>query len=293
MKIRGHESFFIRKGWLFKGLKNVEEKDDVFTDKNNNPMDVLGLGSNMVKSLRYWLQAVGLTEENKSGLRRQRVTRFGQIIWDNDKYMEELGSLWLLHHKLSSNIENATSWYFFFNEFQMSEFKKEDFVLALSNHVKMKYGVDLAEASFENDFECIVNTYIPRNKSNPGKVTPENNIDCPLGELGLLEIANKKERIYRKTQPIEDTVHPLILLSVILSNSNQEKEIKISKLLSEKCNVGKSFNLDMVVLMKLLYQIEKLGYIKVVRTAGLDVVKIITSMSAEVCMEAYYAKLRE
>ena len=65
MKFRAHETFFIRKGWLSKGIKYVEQTEGrVFIDKENNPMDVLGIGSNMVKSLRYWLQAVGITYEN-------------------------------------------------------------------------------------------------------------------------------------------------------------------------------------------------------------------------------------
>lgn len=53
MKFRAHDTFFIRKGWLNKGMKYVNFKPDVFVDKEENPMDVLGIGSNMVKALRY------------------------------------------------------------------------------------------------------------------------------------------------------------------------------------------------------------------------------------------------
>ena len=67
MKFRAHETFFIRKGWLSKGMRCVKNKPDVFIDRTENPMDVLGIGSNMVKALRYWLQAVGLTTEPTSG----------------------------------------------------------------------------------------------------------------------------------------------------------------------------------------------------------------------------------
>lgn len=74
MKFRAHDTFFIRKGWLSKGMKYVCNKPDVFVDKNDNPMDVLGIGSNMVKALRYWLQAVGLTTEPNSGRRTQSFT---------------------------------------------------------------------------------------------------------------------------------------------------------------------------------------------------------------------------
>ena len=69
MKFRAHDTFFIRKGWLSKGMERVVAKDDLFVDKNENPMDVLGIGSNMVKALRYWLQAVGLTKEATKGKR--------------------------------------------------------------------------------------------------------------------------------------------------------------------------------------------------------------------------------
>ena len=66
-KFRAHETFFIRKGWLSKGMRYVLQKPNVFTSKDDNPMDVLGIGANMVKSLRYWLQAVGLTKSHRLG----------------------------------------------------------------------------------------------------------------------------------------------------------------------------------------------------------------------------------
>lgn len=51
MKFRVHDTFFIRKGWLAKGLRNVKKSPDVFVSRTENPMDVLGIGSNMVKAL--------------------------------------------------------------------------------------------------------------------------------------------------------------------------------------------------------------------------------------------------
>ena len=86
MKFRAHETFFIRKGWLSKGMRYVSQKPDVFTDKDDNPMDVLGIGANMVKSLRYWLQAVGLTKEPKTGKKNQSLTPFGNIVHEKDPY---------------------------------------------------------------------------------------------------------------------------------------------------------------------------------------------------------------
>lgn len=65
MKYRGHETFSIRKDWLAKGIEAVQKNPGIFTDKTLEPMEELGIGRNMVVSLRYWMKAVGLTEEKK------------------------------------------------------------------------------------------------------------------------------------------------------------------------------------------------------------------------------------
>lgn len=80
MKFRAHDTFFIRKGWLSKGMRCVAKKPDVFISHDENPMDVLGIGANMVKALRYWLQAVGLTVEPAKGKRVQLFTELGKRI---------------------------------------------------------------------------------------------------------------------------------------------------------------------------------------------------------------------
>ena len=41
MKFRAHDTFFIRKGWLSKGMKYVYVKPDVFVDKNENPIRIV------------------------------------------------------------------------------------------------------------------------------------------------------------------------------------------------------------------------------------------------------------
>ena len=137
MKFRAHDTFFIRKGWLSKGMKYVQMSPDLFVSRDENPMDVLGIGSNMVKALRYWLQAVGLTVEQRFGRRVQQFTELGASIFEHDRFMEEMGTLFLLQYKLASNKEEATAWYYFFNEFTMSEFTKENFVASLQNYVVM------------------------------------------------------------------------------------------------------------------------------------------------------------
>lgn len=294
MKFRAHDTFFIRKGWLSKGMGCIVEKPDLFVDKDENPMDVLGIGSNMVKALRYWLQATGLTEEPMKGKRNQTLTQFGEQVYKNDRYIEELGTLYLLQYKLASQREEATAWYYFFNEFLMSEFTKEEFVQSLQNYILMENDTDtVAIRSLNDDFSCIVNTYLPRYKSSPGKVSPENNIDCPFGELGLIDIANKKQKTYKKSIPAAKSFNPWVALAVIVAEANGRDEVGLNELLTEPCNIGKVFNLDAITMLDTLHEIEKIDMIKIIRTAGLDVIHLNKQLSFDDCVQKYYETIDE
>ena len=293
MKFRAHDTFFIRKGWLHKGMRNVREDNSIFMGTGGNPMDILGIGANMVKSLRYWLQATGLTIEPTRGRRTQTLTSFGDIILKNDPYIEEMGTLWLIHYNLAKNIEDATAWYFFFNEFSQTEFEKDDYIVKLKNFIRMSNAPEVSERSLEDDFNCIINTYVSRSKSHPGKVLPETNIDCPLGELGLIDIIDKKRKIYRKASPQKDGIHPLIVLAVIIDQAKGNKEIKISSIQTDYMNAGMIFNLDLILLTQLLTRIELLGFIKVERTAGLDIIRLNTEMTFLECVQHYFDNINK
>ena len=292
MKFRAHDTFFIRKGWLSKGMKYVHSKPDVFVAKDENPMDVLGIGANMVKALRYWLQAVGLTEEPNSGKRVQTFTPLGQSVFTNDRYIEELGTLYLLHYRLSSNKSDATAWYYFFNEFTMSEFSRDDFVDFLQRRIRMEDSdATVAIRSLNDDFSCIINTYLPRYKTSPNRVAPESNIDCPLGELGLIDILSKEKKTYRKAIPVASTISPWVALAIIVDQAGGSKEISLNELLTAPCNIGKTLNLDAISMLDVLYQIERIGKIKINRTAGLDVIHILEELTFQDCVDAYYQSI--
>lgn len=294
MKFRAHDTFYIRKGWLSKGMKYVIANKDVFVSKTENPMDVLGLGANMVKALRYWLQAVGLTEEPKKGKRSQQLTALGELVYKNDRYIEELGTLYLLQYKLASNRENATAWYFFFNEFSLAEFGKDEFAEALQKYIKITGdGESVASRSINDDFSCIINTYLPRYKSNPAKVSPENNIDCPFGELGLVDVLNKSKKTYKKSIPAAASIDPWVALAVVMENADNRQEIPLNELLTAPGNIGKVFNLDSITMLDILYHIERLGELKINRTAGLDVVLLKNEFSFIECVEKYYSSINE
>lgn len=294
MKFRAHDTFFIRKGWLSKGMERVVGKPDLFVDKEENPMDILGIGANMVKALRYWLQAVGLTSEPVSGRRIQALTDFGQRVYAHDRYIEELGTLYLLQYQLAKQKEEATAWYFFFNIFNMSEFTKEEFVQEMQNYILMSdEDGSVALRSLNDDFACIINTYLPRYKTNPDKISPENNIDCPFGELGIVDIANKKRKTLKKSIPAAKTFNPWVVLSVIEDQADGREEIGLNELLTSPCNIGKVFNLDAITMLDILHDIENIGMLKIIRTAGLDVIHLSKRMTFIECVDHYYKSISE
>lgn len=239
----------------------------------------------MVKSLRYWLQAVGLTEEvREKNSTKQVFTELGKLIDKYDKYIEETGTLCLLHYRLATNSELATSWQYFFNDFNMHEFTKEDFVDSYTNHLKFKE-IPAGTKAIEDDYTCILNTYIPKNLTDP-----EDNMECPFSELGLIEQADKKS--YKKVPAKEGIIPPQIMLAMIVDQHRNETEIRIADLLKDKNNIGKIFNLDFIALTSYLDKMQMDGYIQVVRTAGLDVIKIKDRKSFNDYIVDYYESIK-
>ncbi|NFH80186.1 DUF4007 family protein [Clostridium botulinum] len=292
-RLKAYESFYIREGWLAKGIRNVNKDCQVFIRKDAT--DILGIGVNMVKSLRYWLQACGLTKEVKvkGNKREQFLTQeLGQIIFENDPYFEDIFSLWLVHYMLVSNMENCTSWYLFFNEIKSNEFTKEE----LRNEImyalnRFTNNTTFAESSLFDDCECIIKTYINDKKGNKN---PEDNISCPLSELGLLSKATLShgKEVIKKIKPSMDKLDKLIILYIILDNLNGAESISIENILTDKCNAGRVLNLDRNLLNEYLDLLKNAGYIEINRTAGLNQV-YPKKCSKQVLLKEYYEQLME
>ena len=90
----GHESFACKSHWLKRGY------DFVNSERNFNDDDAvvhLGVGKNMVASIKFWLKAIGLLKD--TGL-----DSIADHLFDDEKgrdpYLEDIGTLWLLHFLL-------------------------------------------------------------------------------------------------------------------------------------------------------------------------------------------------
>ena len=290
MKYRVHESFSIRKDWLAKGIRKI----DSFKKSELEVMDDLGLGKNMIKALRYWLKATGITNDD-SKKKIFELSDFGCLIKKYDEYVQESGTLWLLHYNLTKNLDFATSWYYFFNEFNQKEFSTEDFITAIKKWDEMNNPKPAIETSLIKDFEILRKTYLSNSDAIAATLEendPESNTDCPFSELGLITQVSKG--VYKKGIPLKQNLSSLILLCVILDQAeiqNGKNEIKLSSLQNDKNNIGKIFNLDSILMLNLLSELENKNLLSVVRTAGLDVVRLKTQMTFLECVEQYYKEL--
>lgn len=295
MKFKAHQTFAIRKGWVGKGLRSIENVSHtiLMPSSSREAMDELGLGANQVVSLRYWLETAGLIARVRRN-REHDLTGLGRLILENDPYTEEAGTLWAIHCGIASAMESAASWFFFFNEFKVSSFDKDDFVRAIERYVFANNNKPkVALSSLESDFGCILNTYVPRDRTSGRASSPENTIDCPLGELGLVDVDDRAAKTYRKRPANLSALPSLLVLYAICSarelDEGYGREIRLESLLDDPYMPGRLFNLDSVALLTKLYELEGDGHIRINRTAGLDVVRIARpDVSKEDCLKMYY-----
>lgn len=272
MRFARHETFHFREGWLTKGFRKIESEG--FKDLFSRPdaMELLGIGNNMVRSLRYWMQATGLTQEPKKGKKTQELTDFGRKIYELDRYLEEEVTLWLLHYKLASSKEMATTWFWFFNVFGHREFDEEIFIGELETYLK-EAGEEIARGSLKKDFDCLINTYLNSSEFN---ANPENNIGCPLQELGIIELIDSKRKLYRVTKRDLLRLPKEVFLYGIIDFSEQKnsKELSIDSLLNDEGSIGKIFTLGLGDLIAVLESLQSEGYLRFSRTAGLNLITL-------------------
>lgn len=291
MAFARHQTFHFREGWLTKGLRKIQEQPNVFMAKDG--MEQLGIGSNMVKALRYWLVATHLTSETSGGNKEQRLTKIGNAIYNYDKYLEEEFTLWLIHYQLATNKEMATAWYWLFNVFKHQEFDEDLFLTELEFWISEQENNtrELSRGSLKRDFDCIINTYClhKTNSSNP-----EDNLMCPLQELGLIELVDTKKKRYRFTRRnVEHPPKELYLYAILnfMSHNGIEKDIDLDSLLSAERSIGRVFVLGVSELIQILEMLQVSGYLRLNKTAGLNQVTITSIKEPISIIEEYYHQI--
>ena len=185
MRFGGHQTFAIRDGWLYKGLRLAVEDPERFRDPEL--ADWLGVGKNMAKAIHHWLLATGLAEKDADAGGRTRVlrpTRLGRLVWESDRYFLMPGTWWALHIELIHRPEHAFTWHWFFNHFSATRFERPVCSEALRRHLASTGQRMPSSRSLDRDVNCFLRSYavsVPREQGDPEEV-----LECPLSELGLM-----------------------------------------------------------------------------------------------------------
>ena len=267
IKMKGHESFSIREGWLTKGLIEVSANSKVFSEKDQT--DIFGIGTNMVKSLKYWLIATKLIEETKKN--EYQLSELGNLIFQYDKYIEKKFTLFLIHTNLVLNSDKAFIWNLFFNKCHFKSFSKRDLFEQISDLLETnnyEYNIKV----LNDEISVLLKTYtIDENEE-----TPEDNFICPLTELKLIKKIGKDN--YQRENINISNLSKYIVYWTILQQTDDDN-ISIEELIKGNNSVCNLFNMDKVSLNEYLDTLKKENYITVNRTAGLNMVYFNNKLS--------------
>lgn len=283
IRFKGHESFIIREGWINKGLFAVKTDNSVFS--KNYGADALGVGPNMAKAIRYWLRVLGLIEESpKTG---SKLSALGEIIYDNDPYIEDSFTLWLMHCQIAMNEKQATAWSIFYNKFSFEEFKREQLIQEMRESAdKMVVEYDLkkkvADRSIVDDCDAILHMYTIKNQKEG---TPEDKNTSPFSKLRLLE---KDQDVFCRKQPDLGEMPEDIILYLMGKNGITSKSLE--DLLAMDNGPGKLLQLKRNGLMELMDRLEARNAVSINRTAGLYMIYLEEEKSGEEIVLDYYRR---
>jgi len=273
-RFKRNETFYIRDGWFGKAINAINEnKRNIF--RKNDGVEFLGIGANMVKSLKYWLQAADIIDKK---INSNRLTDFGKLLNYYDSYLDKSFSWFLIHYFLVTNEFDCEIFWYIFNS-NIKDFKKETmrdtlikYYLDIDNNLKEKY--------IENDFNVFLKSYvIDKNGGNP-----EDNYICPLSYLKLLE---KRGDIYHKRSPLYNELSYLIVFYALQECFNN-KSFNIEDSLNTTNSPFRIFNLEKNTYLQYLDDIKRHGLITVNKTAGLNIVYFEKKLELKDIFRAYF-----
>ncbi len=190
LSFAGHETFHFRYAWLKKGVDWLGETDGTLFQRDD-AMVLLGVGKNMVRSIRHWGLATRVIEEVPGRGRKPtgcfRASAFGKALFGEgglDPYLEDPGTPWLLHWQLVTNGRRCSTWLWAFCHFHEPEFTRDGLLSALHAWAHAAGAKRLTTASLRRDVECFLRTYVPARRTKT--LVLEDALDCPLVELGLI-----------------------------------------------------------------------------------------------------------
>ena len=280
----GHDSFQCRQLWLKKGYDYVQEGKS-FNDED--AVVKLGVGKNMVSSIRFWLKAFNIIDN------KDIPTEFGKRLFDDengyDPFLEDEASLWLLHYQLVKN-GFASIYSIIFNEFRKEKlfFNKDTFVNYVKRIGESNPDLNFNENTVAKDFIVFANLY----KSDPESKDVEDSFSGILSEIELLKTTGKgKYEQFFIENSEGDNLPEAIVLYAILDNPNYGKSSSLNSLEFDNNSPGSIFALNRTGLMNKISDIVD-GFKDITFTdqAGIKELQFKNKADAYSILDTYYGK---
>ena len=213
----GHESFACKSHWLKRGYDFVRGENN-FND--DDAVVRLGVGKNMVASIKFWLKAIGLLGNDA------KPEAIADYLFNDedgkDPYLEDVGTLWLLHFLLIYT-DYATIYKTTFVDYHRQRNIVEK--SKLQNYIKH---VCFDETGYKNlyndntvkrDIGVMLHNYCAKNGSNVN-VEDSNSLFAPLNL-----ICETEKDTYRFNYDTRSDVPSLIFLYALLEKFSGRSSI--------------------------------------------------------------------
>jgi hypothetical protein len=269
----GHETFPFRYPWLKKGFDAVQEDAGVFL--RDDALTTLGVGKNMVRSIRHWCLTAGILEEHRDGGGTLRPSDLGTLLLADDgldPYLEDPATLWVLHWQITSNRARAATWFWTFSYYHDPEFTREALAAALFRWTQTLPGKQVAAGSVKRDVDVFLRTYVHSRQSR-GEFA-EDSLDCPLVELGLIT-QPADSQTYQFRRGAQGGLPDGILLYSILrfwdASVPGSETLSVHDIARQPGSPGRLFKIDESSLVERMEAVERLtdGAVSYGETAGL------------------------
>lgn len=278
IRMKRHESFSIREGWLAKGLTSIKKDNKIFSSPSAT--DELGVGYNMVKSLKYWMHATKLIQNNSNEI---ELSEFGELVLKYDRYLEDKFTWWLIHLQLTLNIEDAFVINCFYNKLLSKKFTKQELYETIVR-VLTTYKIEFNEKTLLDEINMVIKTYVADDNDD----NPENNFNCPLSDLELIKKVNRDT--YEKNRPAYKSLNYLIVYYLIKQLIEGKEYISIDDLMKLENGPSKILNLDKNLINDYLDEMKKNELIIINRTAGLNMVYLRRKLNLKDIFEEYFSR---
>lgn len=295
-KFSGHQTFVFRYGWLEKGVRGVNEYGNVFS--RDDALVLLGVGKNMVASIRHWCEVTRLIEidgKNKGGKGLQlRVSDIGRrLLLDGgwDPFLEDDASLWLIHWLLVSNPAIVTSWKLLFSKFPRPDFTRRELIDFIASFVGKK-SIKVSDNILKRDVDCLLRTYAAGSNGKK-QAHPEETFDCPLLHLDLIQPSPDKDmyRFAMGPKPsLSAAVFAFALSEYFERAAGTTNTLSVQKCLYGEGSPGQAFKLDENTLIEYIEELEEQtdGAMMIDETAGLKQIYRRRPFDAMQILDDYY-----